>query len=177
MNHLTQNQLNEYVDGVLPPALASEMENHLSGCTSCRSELDALGSVFKALAKLPEESPSPSLLSSILKDLSVPHIGPVWRAVLAIQAGIGIGVFILIGRLATEVLHANLDIWSALATWTGLLARIFSLFPSLVFHPWSLPASQASMPLPATIILLAVVLIVCGLGTSRLLRNGSSANE
>ena len=51
--------LPDYLQGRLSPALAGEVEEHLPGCPACGEE----AAVWKNLALLPEEQPSPALES------------------------------------------------------------------------------------------------------------------
>jgi hypothetical protein len=54
MFHLTEEQLNEYVDHLLTGAEAEEVEHHLLGCAICQKKVVELQQVFAALADLPE---------------------------------------------------------------------------------------------------------------------------
>jgi hypothetical protein len=54
MSHLTEEQLNEYVDHLLTSTEAEEVEHHLIECAICQKKVAELQQVFAALADLPE---------------------------------------------------------------------------------------------------------------------------
>ncbi len=54
MSHLTEEQLNEFVDHLLTGAEAEEVEHHLLECAICQKKADELQQVFAALAGLAE---------------------------------------------------------------------------------------------------------------------------
>lgn len=54
-------QLNDYLDGELPPDLCGELDAHLAGCPDCRVVLDTLGKtvqIVRALELTPPELPA-----------------------------------------------------------------------------------------------------------------------
>ena len=69
MEHLTETQLNEYLDGILDASSQAFLDAHLSGCTDCQERLASLQAVFQALATLPEETMKQDLTSSVLQAL------------------------------------------------------------------------------------------------------------
>ena len=95
MKHLTEHQLNEYLDGLMEPSIQAAVQAHLFDCADCREELAALQSVFQALAKLPEEMPGSDLTPSILRTLPRGSSGLGWRLVFAAQSGVSIGFLLL----------------------------------------------------------------------------------
>ena len=95
MNHLTENQLNEYLDGLMEASALAACEAHLSDCADCQGRLAVLQSVFQALAALPEANPQRDLAASVLKNLSERGFGLGWRLALAIQAGLSLGLALL----------------------------------------------------------------------------------
>jgi predicted anti-sigma-YlaC factor YlaD len=177
MNHLTETQLNEYLDKTLSTAKRRQVEAHLSGCAACRAELASLQTVFQALAALPEAAPARDLAPSIRKSLSGSQLALGWRLVLAVQAGLALGIFILFGRLASGLIRTDLDLRPAMQTGINLFGQVSLSLPKFDFRLPALPAIRLPIPVPAAVILLVVVLILFGLGNSRLLRNGSSENQ
>ncbi len=69
MKHLTEDQLNEYLDNAVEAPVQARMALHLSGCADCRARLVSLQTVFQALAALPEETPGRDLTPSVLQAL------------------------------------------------------------------------------------------------------------
>jgi anti-sigma factor RsiW len=55
-----ENQLVAYLDGRARPADRHAVEEHLSGCASCRSRAEEFRALFIALDDLPAISPSPA---------------------------------------------------------------------------------------------------------------------
>jgi len=53
MNHLSESQLNEYLDGLTEAPALAPIEAHLRDCMDCLARLAVLQSVFQALAALP----------------------------------------------------------------------------------------------------------------------------
>jgi anti-sigma factor RsiW len=54
-------QLNDYLDGELPPDLCAELDAHLAGCPDCRVVLDTLGKtvqIVRTLDLTPPELPA-----------------------------------------------------------------------------------------------------------------------
>jgi HEAT repeat protein len=57
----TQNQLADYLSGQLPEPAHRELAAHLAGCSSCRTELEAVQRVWGTLGKATTPEPSPNL--------------------------------------------------------------------------------------------------------------------
>lgn len=53
--HLTETQINDFVDGVLSPAEAGSVAQHVAQCAACRGEVDALRAIVQRVALLPKE--------------------------------------------------------------------------------------------------------------------------
>jgi len=56
-----QENLSAYLDGELDPAGAAELESHLEGCESCRSELESLRSTVELVRSVPRVQAPPVL--------------------------------------------------------------------------------------------------------------------
>lgn len=70
--HLEEEVLNEYLDGVLDAAAAQLVAEHLAGCTLCAGQLEALRSVFLALDNLPEAPLGHDLARGVLTKITPP---------------------------------------------------------------------------------------------------------
>lgn len=80
MTHLTNDQVNEYVDGDLPdPGLA---ERHLAECEACRLEVEAIRDLVGSARALPREiDPGPELWKAVREetvDLPVRRRQTLW---------------------------------------------------------------------------------------------------
>src|SRR6202051_4916566 len=60
-----ENKLVEYLDGRARPAERHTVEEHLSGCASCRSRADEFRALSIVLDDLPAISPSPAFDASL----------------------------------------------------------------------------------------------------------------
>jgi hypothetical protein len=56
-----QEHLLDFVTGALSADARRDLEEHLAGCPSCRSEAAELGRTWETLGTLPEERPTPAL--------------------------------------------------------------------------------------------------------------------
>jgi hypothetical protein len=96
MEHLTETQLNEYLDGLTDAHLQERMQAHLSDCGNCRGRLANLQAVFQALDALPEVTLESDLSPFVIESLQESTPGRGWQLVLAMQAGLGFGLLFLI---------------------------------------------------------------------------------
>lgn len=102
MKHLTEDQLNEYLDNAVEAPVQARMALHLSGCADCRARLVSLQTVFQALAALPEETPGRDLTPSVLRALPRSFSGLAWRLAFAVQAGLSLGLLLLFAPVVTS---------------------------------------------------------------------------
>ncbi|MBM3124623.1 MAG: hypothetical protein FJZ87_06060 [Chloroflexi bacterium] len=68
--HLTDDQLNEYLDDALPKR--ARAESHLSTCAECTARLSALRSLAAEIESLPEESLARNLAPAVTRRLTSP---------------------------------------------------------------------------------------------------------
>lgn len=98
-----RNRLDDHLDGALPPAVRSSVEEHLDGCPGCRRELGELRSLAAAARELaPEVPPDRDLWPEIEARLAPRRRGrlipfPVldratWIAWAAVAAAVAIAV-------------------------------------------------------------------------------------
>jgi len=149
MKHMTETQLNEYLDGALEASQQALMQVHLSDCAVCRARLVSLQTVFEALAALPEETSERDLTPSVLQALPHSSSGLGLRLVFAMQAGISLGLMLLFLPFMNERIAAiNLG-------WNVRFAVPEVKFPNPFDFNFSLPANPLMHPsipvLPVTI--------------------------
>jgi anti-sigma factor RsiW len=167
MNHPTEIQLNEYLDGELEAVARRSLEAHLAGCPACRQALDELRRLEARLDTLPEEPLLADLSARVLERLPRRRTALAWKLTLAAQAGFGLGLFLL---LAEELLpRLELQRLWALLPWS---------LPVLSFPEIALPApALPAIPLqPSTLqlaFLAASTLLLWAVGNALLLRNGN----
>ena len=91
MNHLSDSQLNEYLDGSLTEETSRAISTHLESCVDCRARLDELQFVFNCLSGLPEAQISHDLAPGILSQLPQKQ-ARVWTPIFATQIGAALGM-------------------------------------------------------------------------------------
>jgi hypothetical protein len=90
MNHLTDPQLNEYLDGTLDAVTKRHCDEHLASCGSCRARLDELQDLFAELSSLAEARLPHDLTAKVLAGL--PSKQPrTWTPAFAAQLGAALG--------------------------------------------------------------------------------------
>ncbi len=174
MKHLTESQLNEYLDNTLETSARREMDLHLQECAECRARLNKLQSIFTALAGLPEARLARDLSSSVLSRL--PEKQPrIWTPFFAAQVGAAIGMFIW---LSTQIMNFIPTDLSALrfpqfSIPTFPLFTLYSLF-SILHPPLSIPTFNLPTFQLSTSNLVFIIVSVSALwviGNATLLRN------
>ena len=97
MNHLTENQLNEYLDNLLDEQTRQSVEIHLSQCADCRNRVEALKQIFADLDNLPEIPLPRDLTPDILAKLPQEEPVRVWTRAFAAQWGLVVGTLVWLG--------------------------------------------------------------------------------
>ncbi len=103
MTHLTDSQLNEYLDQVLDALEKQECDLHLSSCSECRARLDQLQHLFASLDNLPERSLQRDLSASIVNRLPQKQ-SRLWTPTFAAQVGVALGVFVWLSVQVTKLI-------------------------------------------------------------------------
>jgi len=108
--HLTEDQLNGYVDGSLAATERGAVESHLTGCASCRVETDELRALLAAAGELPRAiEPERDLWAGVeerirqrTRDAGRGTGGWRWEVVLPLAAtvvvALGVTLWITAGR-------------------------------------------------------------------------------
>jgi anti-sigma factor RsiW len=93
--------LDEYLDGMLPPAERSLVDAHLADCPACRSQAEALRALLAEARALPNSvMPARDLWTGIAERLGPSPEGTAGRGASAPQSRIGLGWW---GRLAAAI--------------------------------------------------------------------------
>jgi hypothetical protein len=139
MNHLSDSQLNEYLDGTLTANVRHTLGAHLGSCASCRMRLGEFQLVFDRLADLPEAPLSHDLKPDILKRLPLKR-SPIWTPVFAVQFGVVLGVLVWFSSEAARIFKPQM-ITPTLNGFEGFhlpqiaLSQMTSLFPVFNMQP------------------------------------------
>ena len=160
MTHLTESQLNEYLDNTLKTPEQQFIEKHLSGCADCRDKVKVLQNLFQTLDELPEEALHHDLTPLVLNRLPEQKIHPGWRLFLAVQTGIALGLTILVVRNLLPLINLP----NIFAAFTLQIAPIE--LPTIHYHVSSLNFQTSTNNL---IFLAASALILWGVGNAALL--------
>jgi anti-sigma factor RsiW len=89
MNHLSEEQLNEYLDH--ESADRVQIELHVSSCDECAARLAMLQTLFTELEELPELALPRDLAAPVMRRVGWPGVLPAWLTLtLAVQSALAI---------------------------------------------------------------------------------------
>ncbi|HEX7980789.1 MAG TPA: zf-HC2 domain-containing protein [Gemmatimonadaceae bacterium] len=109
--HLTDAQVNEYVDRVMDEAAREEVERHLSSCTSCRSAVEETRAVVTTAQRERARVTAPAELWPMVAASTI-HLAAMRRQVLASMRGaLIVGAIALVA--ATAVVTWKVARWTA----------------------------------------------------------------
>ena len=92
MDHLSEYELNAYLDDMFEETERRQVETHLAGCLACRTRLEELQQVFDSLAALPEIELTRDLTPAVLSQLPRRTILFARSRSIAVQWGVVLGV-------------------------------------------------------------------------------------
>ena len=172
--HLTDEQLNEYLDN--ETANRAEVETHLNSCDECAARLSALQALFADLDSLPEVTLSRDIATRFRPRPSLAPQLPPWLTLTAsLQAAAALVALIVaipfFSIMLPKVETPSFTTWffEIQSLWTSWLDTI-STFQMPTFQPSSIPTLEMS----TLFIALAVVSIFWIFGNGLLLRNNRS---
>jgi len=179
MTHLTDDQLNEYLDN---STLENSSIRHLDTCKDCQFRLEELRSVFTALESLTELQPPRDLTSTIMAKLS-----PVWGGMASrptktwtwLSAAQAIGAFAILAWLASSfTLPPEIATYQP-PTFDTLLASVFQLLSSFTFETPTFEFQSTTIDLQSTTILMFVIsaIMLWLVGNGLLLRTPQRNNK
>ena len=195
MNHLTETQLNEYLDHMLDATSRQRVQAHLEICEQCRAELAELETLFTALNQLTDMPLTRDLMPGVLARLPKPfNLPSLWRQPAFLMQAlitlvlVGISIPMLqtflerIPRFESTLTLPTLTF--TLPTWTEIITDFTLLLAWRPAFTFTLPEFAIELPrisilpeLPVNFepgILLGLVVvttILWGLGNFSLLRN------
>ena len=173
--HLTNEQLNEYLDN--ETANRAEIETHLDSCDECAARLSNLQALFADLDSLPEMTLSRDIAARFRPrpSLTVPQL-PTWLTLTAsLQAAAALVALIVaipfFSIMLPKVEMPSFTTWffEIQSLWTSWLDTL-STFQMPTFQPSNIPTLEMS----TLFIALAVVSIFWIFGNGLLLRNNRS---
>jgi len=137
MNHLSDEQLNEYLDGALDERLKQKVTSHLEQCFECRARLDELQWLFFHLASLQEVQIGHDLTPGVLAQLPTRPVSRLRWLALGMQGLTVLVALIWLLAQSQDLFQAWISIleWSASQEWTfqipSLTLEAYSLTPLL----------------------------------------------
>jgi len=111
-DHVTDMQLNEYLDNESTPAGRAEIELHLSSCDECAARLTALKSLFAEIESLPDLELTPNIAARFIptRSLPAPQVAHWLTLTTTLQAALALIAIVfatpIISRSLTPVLQA-----------------------------------------------------------------------
>ncbi len=89
MNHLSEEQLNEFLDNESKEQ--NEIETHLSSCNECAARFNSLQALFTELDSLPELTLSRDLATAVTQRVGWSGVLPKWLTLtIALQAALAL---------------------------------------------------------------------------------------
>jgi predicted anti-sigma-YlaC factor YlaD len=109
--HLTDEQLDDYVDGAMSDAARASADSHLASCDRCRHAVDATRSLLATATRERAAITAPAELWPLVASSTI-HLAAVRRQVLASMRGLLIaGALALVG--ATAVITWQVARWTS----------------------------------------------------------------
>ena len=109
--HLTDDQLDDYVDGAMSDAQRATAEGHLASCERCRHAIDATRALLATATRERAVISAPPELWPLVASSTI-HLAAVRRQVLASMRGLLLGAAILLVG-ATAVITWKIARWTA----------------------------------------------------------------
>jgi hypothetical protein len=185
MNHLTEMQLNQYLDDALSPTERAGIEKHLAGCTACKEELASLQHVFTLLGGLTERPLGHDLSGRVLARLPNDHRPTFsWRWVFAVEAGIALGMLVTFIQatlsyvqpesLSENIARAAVVLWSSFSNMTlRFTLPQLDVLPSLT----QIPTIDLPLRPENVAVIVSSITLLWLIGNASLLRNGREVRK
>lgn len=157
--HLTDEQLNEYLDNEI--ADRAHIESHLASCGECAARLTALQSLFAELDSLPEATLSTNLAARFSSQGQLTPQLPRWLTLTAtLQAVLALIALILAAPFVMNLLPAV-----ETPSFTEVLIHLQSQWLTLfnAFTNYQLPSMPSLPPLQIPTLTLSLVLAFASL--------------
>lgn len=117
MTHLSDDELQAYLDGAMPQVAVARVDAHLVACASCRSRLSAFQRLFSAVDAVPEIEAPRDFAGPVLAAISRrPPLSWAFRWALAAQVALGgVAVAIALGMAGVSSVPGFIQPWMELA--------------------------------------------------------------
>jgi hypothetical protein len=185
-HHLSEEILNMYFDGELNAAEREGVETHLVTCELCRTEVEAMRSLFTALDQV-ADVPAPNLVPGVLAHIRPRHRLGTFRWLIPALQGAAAAALLawgwvrLIDYLSTIVGTLPIDglgiLWGNVTGWAMGQWAVLSSWPSALlstFQNWSASFPTVSrLTLPQVALLGAAAAALWLIGNALLLRRAA----
>lgn len=168
-DHLTDDQLNEILDG-------RAESHHLDDCADCRARLEDIRSVFITLKSLPEARLTRDLTASILARLPKRGLSPAWRWAFVAQL---VGALIIAATLSSSFEVPTEILTYQPPTFDSLIATVIALLSSVTFELPAFDFQTTIIDLQSTTITMLVISAAAlwVIGNGLLLRGTASGSR
>ena len=187
MKHLTEPQLNEYLDQMLDVPTQQKVEAHLSDCEGCRAQIAPLEILFSTLDELPEVPLTRDLKVGVLAGLpKTVEIPTLWQQPAFLAQSL---LTVILLTLTMPILNRQFDSLSSfftfpvieLTSFAEIIAKLSPLFrwdfrfsfafPEISFTTPTLPSIPISLDTNIVLLLIISAGMMWGIGNFSLLRS------
>jgi len=178
MNHITDFQLNEYLDNVLGISERGKVDAHLRSCKECSARFEELRLVFTELEHLQEVEPSHDLTSAVMTHLTQPQ-SRLWTRAFAVQFGAALGTVLFFAAEIAQTIYvpALSDFQLSIPKFRFAILNLPPSIPYLSFHFPKLPALPLSLSNSQIFITIVSTLLLWLIGNVVLLRERSEVQK
>ena len=187
MKHLTETQLNEYLDQMLDVPTQQKVEAHLSDCEGCRAQIAQLEILFSTLDELPEVPLTRDLKVGVLAGLpKTVEIPTLWQQPAFLAQSL---LTVILLTLTMPILNRQFESLSSfftfpvieLTSFAEIIAKLSPLFrwefqfsfafPEISFTMPTLPSIPISLDTNIVLLLIISAGMMWGIGNFSLLRS------
>jgi anti-sigma factor RsiW len=109
MKHLSDEQLNEYLDHESQEL--ARIESHLAACEECGARLSAFQALFSELDSLPDASFSVNLAPAVIQRVSGSAVLPKWLTLtVALQAALALIIIVIAAPFMIEFASTSMPL-------------------------------------------------------------------
>lgn len=171
IRHLTDDEIQQLLDGALSAGEAAGARQHLVGCRACARRLEAAAELFATIESWDDRPPSRDLSAAVTRLLKPASRQAGWRLATGLQAAVALAAIVigwpLIAQLAIPMDLSPLLVVdrAAFDTWPAeLAAYAASLEPSALLaldqaEAWVGSAASASAWWPALLAAAAAAIV------------------
>jgi len=145
MTHLSDETLNEYLDGTLASPERDAADGHLAGCVDCRARLGELNGLFAALADLPDVALERDISEAVRAALKGRVVVPRGMRLALLAQGLALPVILALAWPLLKVETALAGFSAPLSLPSFSAADLAGRFAALA--AFSLPAFKLSFSL------------------------------